>query len=609
MLVTRKNLPEVITKLSRSDHHGLDTETTGLRPYSGDRLFSLIISVSSGSYYFNFQHYEGIDELWVLDRTETFSRLSPLFKDPLRVWYIHNAKFDMAMLANEGIEIEGTIWDTEVGGRLLYNRYLKYSLDYLGEKIGYKKDDRVKEYIKNNKLYTWYSSPGKAKKKKQPHYDRVPFPLISEYGERDGEIAFKIGEYQKAKLQEFYTIIPENKLSKLIANETALVKTCFRMERIGIKIDREYCQRGFDAENKNALEAAKKFKELSGFEFVDSGKALAEAFTSAGEKYPTTEKGNPSFRQDVLEGFSSSLARLVLEHRSAIKRANTYYANFLYYADEYDRIHPNMRQGGTDTGRFSYSEPNLQNCPKDEPGSMKIRSAFIPTGSDWCLVMIDYDQMEYRLMLDYAGQMDVIEKIMNDGLDVHEATASLMGSTRQAAKTLNFLLLYGGGVEKLAKALGISIEKANQLKYRYFKALPKVKHFSRSVIDRAERRGFIFNQAGRICHFPQMINQKTGRKDRFSYRAPNHLIQGGCADIVRFAMTAIDEFLRGYRSRMLLQVHDELLFEVHKSELDIVPELRRIMERSYKYRNLPLTCGVDHSWNNWGDKLPGIPKN
>jgi DNA polymerase-1 len=265
-----------------------------------------------------------------------------------------------------------------------------------------------------------------------------------------------------------------------------------------------------------------------------------------------------------------------------------------------------MRQAGTDTGRFSYSDPNLQNVPKEESGTWRVRRAFRPTAPEWCLVMIDYAQMEYRLMLDYAGQMDVIRKILEEGLDVHQATSTSMDVDRTSAKTLNFMLLYGGGTAKLAAALGISIEKAGQLKHRYFKRLEKIRAFSRNIINKAEGRHFVFNWAGRVCHFPEVQTKKG--PDRLAFRAPNHVIQGGCADVVKRAMVRCHEFLRAYSSRMLLQVHDEIVFEVHRSELDIVPELRKIMETAYPHRHLPLTCDVEHSWTSWGDKVKGYPE-
>lgn len=606
MLVTKRNLSSVLESLRSESFYGLDTETNGLRIHQGDSLFSLIISTEREDFYFNFKEYDKLDRQWVLPRAETFQSLKPIFEDPEKTWAIHNAKFDLAALSQEGIEVAGTIWDTEVNGRLLYNRHLVYNLGALLKEVGREKDDTVETYVKDHKLYTWLKSPGKAKKAKKPHYDQVPFAIISKYGESDGANVRALAVHQEKALAEKAATIPKD-LPGLIENEKKIVKACFRMEKIGIKIDESFCQVGYEREKALADEAAQEFEAVSGCPLVDSGKALSRAFDAVGEKYPRTAKGNPSFKQDVLEGFTTPLAKLVLRYREASKRAGTYYANFLYFADEYSRVHPNMRQAGTDTGRFSYSDPNLQNCPKDEPGDFKVRSSFIPTSADWCFVMIDYDQMEYRLMLDYAAETGVIRQVLG-GMDVHEATAKLMGVSRQEAKTLNFMLLYGGGVAKLAAALGISIERANQLKRRYFKALEKVQRFTRRVIDTAERRGYVYNWAGRICHFPYLMNPRTGRKDRFAYKAPNHLIQGGCADVVRFAMTDIDQFLQGYRSRMLLQVHDELLFEVHKSELDIVPELKRIMEGAYPHKHLPLTCGVDHSWQNWGAKVAGFPK-
>lgn len=607
MLVTEKNLEKVIEALRKQDYLGLDTETTGLQSYLHDRLFSLVISSVDGSFYFNFQPYADLSAEWVLPREEAFTKLSVLFKDSEKTWYIHNAKFDLSILMHEPVAIAGRVWDTEVYGRLQYNRYMKYGLDSLCEKIGERKDPTVEDYISKHKLYTWDKALGKEKKAKLKHYDRVPFEIMSKYGEKDGDLVYKLGEHQRLELARMTALSPNGSLTRVIKNEAELTKVCFAMEKIGIKIDRNYCTRGYDYEIGRAEEAAGKFEAITGEKFVDSGKALAKAFDAVGEVYPRTEKGNPSFKQDVLEKFESPLAQLVLDNRKAIKKASTYYANFLYFSDPHDRIHPNMRQAGTDTGRFSYSEPNLQNVPKEEDSPMLVRSAFIPTSDEWCFVMIDYDQMEYRLLLDYAAQLDVISKVLG-GLDVHQATADRMGVSRKEAKTLNFLLLYGGGNEKLAHALDISVEKATSLKRSYFSQLPKIKSFTRKVIDRAETRGSIYNWTGRSYHFPFMKDPRTGKLSRFAHRSPNHIIQGGCADIVRYAMVECHAFLRDYRSRMLITVHDEILFEIHKSELDIVPELRNIMESAYPYKYLPMTCGVDHSWLNWGEKVKGLPQ-
>lgn len=606
MLVTRKDLAEVAEIFTETGRYGLDTETTGLRPYQGDRLFSLILSNDSHAYYFNFLAYQDLDEQWVLPREETFELLKPAFANHSTTWEIHNAKFDLHMLAREGVRIKGAVWDTEALGRILYNRHFSYNLKALAAQIGLKKSDAVEEHIKKHRLYTWLESPGKKKRAKQPHYDQVPFNIMAPYGETDGKVVHQLAAHQLKALKEVAAIVPNDKLTHLVNNEMRLTKTCFEMERVGIKIDKEYCDTAYGYEMARVEDCREEFHKLTGQDLVDSGKALEKVFEQEGETIYRTAKGNPTFTDEILERYDSPLVDIIRRYRSHSKNAGTYYANFIYFADPLDRIHPNMRQGGTDTGRFSYSEPNLQNVPKEETGELKVRRAFVPTSPDWCFVMIDYDQMEYRMMLDYAGQMDVIRKILDEGLDVHEATAALMGTDRKSAKTLNFLLLYGGGIDKLAAALGVTRLKAKQLKRQYFRSLPRVEDFTQKVMNTVERRGFIFNWAGRVNHFPKFRN-KEGKLDRFAYRGPNHLIQGGCADVVRMAMPNIQDYLAPHRSRMLLQVHDELLFEMHKSELHLVDDLRRIMETTYPHRHLPLTCGVDHSWVSWADKVPGNP--
>jgi len=177
----------------------------------------------------------------------------------------------------------------------------------------------------------------------------------------------------------------------------------------------------------------------------------------------------------------------------------------------------------------------------------------------------------------------------------------MCGISRKNAKTLNFGLLYGMGTEKLANALKLDEYEAFELKATYFGKLPRVKAFIRDVIKTAENRKYIKTWTGRKLHFP--------RKD-FAYKAPNHLIQGGCGDIARVAMNRLQSQLFGYESQMLVQVHDEILFEIHENEFAIVPDLVKVMEDVYSPRNgMKLTCGVEHSFTSWGkqDVIEGVP--
>jgi DNA polymerase-1 len=318
-------------------------------------------------------------------------------------------------------------------------------------------------------------------------------------------------------------------------------------------------------------------------------------FDAAGEKYPLTDKGNPSFAAEVLEGMESPVASIINQIRHHEKRAGTYYSSFLHYADRSNVIHQDMRQAGTETGRFSYRDPNLQNVPKedeeeDQATPFHVRESFIPRPGHF-YYSIDYKQMEYRMMLDYAGEMKLIAAVM-DGMDVHQATAELVGILRKHAKTLNFAILYGAGVDKIAKMLGMSKKEALELKMLYFEKLPRVHQFMRRVTKQGESRGFIFNWMGRRCHIAQ--------RD-WAYILPNHLIQGGCADVVKAAMNRIDDYLETFQTKMLLQVHDELLLETPFNESELALPIKMIMERIYEPQNgMILEASVEHSLKSWG---------
>ena len=241
-------------------------------------------------------------------------------------------------------------------------------------------------------------------------------------------------------------------------------------------------------------------------------------------------------------------------------------------------------------------------------------------------------------MLEYARQMDVIRKVQ-DGLDIHTATAEMMGVERKPAKTLNFMLLYGGGVVKLAMALfpvklgenelwamwrehnewkfepgdeailkRLTVNdweenlpwllEAQRLKNLYFEKLPMVESWVDRVKAAAKERGFVRDWTGRELYC---------KVKRFSYKMPNAIIQGGCSSVAKHALIQLDSFLQGKKSKPLVQVHDEILFKVHRDELDIVPNLKNIMENVFPYQHLKLTCSVSHSWESWGKLVDGAP--
>jgi DNA polymerase-1 len=489
--------------------------------------------------------------------------------------------------------INSKIFCTQAMARLVRNDLTSYSLANLGALIGHKKDDTVEKYIDAHKLYSLVDN-GKKQKEKLKHYDLVPFDIISAYGLRDGEVCFKLGEYIRKRLYE----INEEQLGlglksneELIKNEMALTKVIFKMEAVGIRINKEYCEEAFNYYLAEVNSAKKEFLELTGLEFSDSRKVLVPAFDKLALSYPKTEKGNASFKDEHLSKLDNPIANIIKKYRNAYKSAYTYYKNFIELSDKDGNIHTNLKQAGTTTGRMSCSAPNLQNVPKrKDTGKYKARAAFIPR-KDYFFAMLDYDQMEYRLFMDYAEEIELINKVLS-GLDVHTATAEMVETSRDVAKTINFLLLYGGGAGKLAGELGISIDLAKEYRNKYFQNLTAVKETSQLIVSTAENRGHIYNILGRRCFIPKKL----------AYKAPNYLIQGGCGDIVKRAMLSIDKFLEGKKSRMVLQIHDEILLEIHKDEYEIIDDIKEILVKSYEYKKLPLTAGADYSFTNWSEK-------
>ena len=606
MIVTLSNFQDVLERFKQPGDYALDTETTGLKWYANDKLFSIILADEADAYYFNFN--EEPDHLgnWAPYEYRLPRRFLSFFQSILDIkdslWFMHNAKFDKGMLSREGLHPAGTIHCTEAMARLINSNFKNYTLKECLKRMAQQtfqpvpqKDDVVKKYVQKHKLYIDVRVKGKEKPIREVHYHKVPFDIIAPYGLQDGVAERALGVQQRLWLGGMVQQI--EKSAGCITEERKLTKTLFPMEKAGMRINVPYVEKALDDELEVVKSVEKEYLALTGEAFVDSNIKFAAAFDALGLTYPRTEKGNPSFAKAALDEVDNPIANVIKDRRAAAKRASSYYSSFLYY-EHNGKIHANSRQGGAATGRMSYRDPALQTIPKldeDKIGSEKVRRCFIPD-PDSCLFMPDYDQMEYKMMLDAAGETEIINLIL-DGLDVHTATAMMMGVSRTAAKTINFMLLYGGGAAKLAAALGISEGEAKNLKRLYFEKLPNVRTWINMIQYRAKKQGYIVNWAGRKC----VIDRG------FEYKAPNYYIQGGCADVVKKAMNEIGDRLVG-ESEMLLQVHDELIFNVHKDELKICPMIVNIMQTIYPHKTLPLTVGAKHSWKSWGDPVYGYPK-
>jgi DNA polymerase-1 len=583
ILVNSTNLSEVADLIATSRYRSFDTETFGLD--YGKKMFSMMICTGEHSFYFNFHDYG--NGTTVLDKVKVLKALDNIISIEC-LWFMHNAKYDIHRLHYEDVQLDNDVHCTQVFARLEYNQHMLYSLEACCRRLKIPaKSDAVKAYIKKHKLFTWETVPGKSKRIKHMHYEKVPFDIMFEYGCIDAEITWLLGMHQ------IKNVVPELP-PELVQREYDLTKVCAKMEQRGVLTDIDYVTKGWEYEENRKRKIAQELKEQAGRQFKNGPKWLKETFDDFGIQYEVKpETGNPIFDKAAMGKIQHPIAKSVVKWRRADKYIGTYYSSFArHHRINAGVIHANIKMHGTDTFRFSYSDPNLQNVPKADEGDYDIyvRKCLVPR-ENHVLCAIDYRQQEVRLMLDYAGEKRLIKQV-NEGADVHQATAELVGVTRKQAKGVNFGLLYGMGVRKLAVVLGVSEKEAAEIRFAYFYKLPKVENFIYNVIQKARLKKKIKTWAGRYLHFPN--------KD-FAYKAPNHLIQGGCADMVRTAMVRVAPVFDGMESYPIIQVHDELLFELHRDEMDVVPKLTGHMKNIYKPINgMLMDCSVELSDTSWG---------
>jgi len=627
MIVTLQNFYEVLQELIGEDVIALDTETTGLRPYHGDRLFSLILATSKNVYYFNFNFASDISEQETLPRSY-LKELNPLFISPDIIWVGHNIKYDMHILAQEDIFLKGHIHDTMVTMRLIENDRFKYDLDSVAfDMLGEHKDSTVDDYIDEHGLWTKVVLQEGGDEEKIKHFDRVPFSLIVPYAEKDAVLALRLYYAQMAKLHEMSDNITKSNpglptIMNVYDNECELLPVVFDIERRGAKVDIDYCKRAV-AHYKDKLGwHTTEFERLTGKNFKDSGKLFQEIFLAEKDKWVMTKEKRtkkprkeafvpqPSFESDVLKTFSHPAAGVILEYRDA-KSHLDFFLGFLYHADKDGYIHADLQQDGTKTGRFSSREPNLQNMSKDEVEEgqeeidFPVRRAIITNDeNNYFSLSIDYKAAEYRLLVEYAQEKEWAKAIMA-GEDPHiwtrdkinERIPAAIHLNRSKAKNCSFAQVYGCGDGKLAEMIGHTAEVAKKIKEVYFSTLRGVQRLIDNVKKTSKNRGHIINWLGRIYYVRTYKNPKTGRMESTEYKTPNALIQGGVGDIVKKAMIEVAEYLRDKRSYMFLMVHDELDFYIHKEEKYVIPRIQEIMESVFPGKLIKMEVSIESGSN------------
>lgn len=567
----------------------LDTETTGLRWYKNSMPFSIILKARSS------------ENIFYLDLLGTYRDVShePLVREHVQLLQdaifcrsdlrlvMHNAKFDWHMLANLGIRIDCEVYDTMAMHSLVNNLADSYSLG----KLTGQKSDGVKDWIRKNPKLGKVRLPPTEKFPKGeliPAFWKVPLEILLPYAEQDVRATEDLYVWQQSMMKKFYgeDFCPAYHI------ELRATRTIWNAERRGILVDEAYTLAGRELELKKSLAATEEFEVLTGEKFVNSGKALGKIFTGLGIQLPRTEKGNVQCTAETLESIDHPVAQIIVDIRKPLKKISTYYDNFMKLRCKDGAIHTDFRQCGADTLRMSSSAPNCQNISAEDevepPPEYILRGCFKPR-EGYVLVSIDFQAQEMRCIIDSAGEAELAQKIIG-GEDVHQATADMMGVKRKPAKSIGFGIIYGMGNGKLAGSLRVPETEARRLKDLYFTKLPKVKRISHALMKFAEENGYIITRYGNRVYIEK----------GYEYKATNYYVQGSCAIHTKNAANLVDDCLRDMLSNILLLVHDELVLEIHKSEMYIIKTVKELMEKAYPHDILPMGTSEEVYSERWG---------
>jgi DNA polymerase I-like protein with 3'-5' exonuclease and polymerase domains len=602
-------MPDELKDLRDAKEVAIDLETND--PYlkelgSGNvtnkgHIAGVAVAVEGWSGYFPIHHEQGGN----MDRQLVLKWLQNVLNQENTRFIFHNAMYDVCWLRSAGLTIKGPIVDTMIAASLIDENRMSYQLNTLAKHyVGLGKDEKVlveaaKEYGLDAKADMW----------------RLPPMFVGQYAERDAESTLKLWQVLK---REMYN----QELMDVFTLETDLFPCLVDMRFKGVRVDLEKAQNIKLNLIKREEALIKKIKDLTGVEVeIMAARSIAKAFDKLKLPYDRTEKSKePSFTKNFLQNHPHELPQAIAEARELNKAHTTFIDSITKHAVK-GRIHADINQirsdaGGTVTGRFSMSNPNLQQIPARHPelGPM-IRSIFIPEGNHvWG--SFDYSQQEPRILVHYAklqnleGVDEIVDAYKSGDADFHQVVADMAGIKRKQAKTINLGLMYGMGKNKLMAELGLMKESAEKLIRQYHTKAPFVKKLMDNVSRKANDRGKIRTLLGRACHFdlwqpvqfgvfkPLPLEQARKEYDEplkraFTYKALNKLIQGSAADMTKRSMVAL------YKNGIIphIQIHDEVDISVESPEQ--AEKIIQIMESAVE---LQVPNKVDYeSGANWGD--------
>ncbi|ENV91722.1 DNA polymerase I [Acinetobacter bereziniae] len=582
---------KVFQRLSTAKRFAIDTETTSLDYRVAEMVgFSLAFDAHD-AYYIPLAHdYEGVPQQ--LNRETIIQQIKPILEDPNIEKIGHHLKYDAHIFENHGIHLQGWFFDTMLASYVLNSVATRHGMD-----------DVARVYL-SHLTTTFEQVAGKGAKQKT--FNQIDIETAGHYAAEDAHVTYRLYEVLERKLKE----IPE--LSGILHNiEMPVASVLTSMEENGIELDLKFLDQ-LSVDFANTIQNLEnQIIEIAGESFnVGSPKQVGEVlFEKLGLKGgKKTATGQYSTSEAVLEKIDHPITQLIIEYRGLTKLRSTYTEALVKQANnETHRVHTSYHQALTATGRLSSTDPNLQNIPIREEIGRQIRKAFIaPKGR--VLLAADYSQIELRLMAHFSQDEALVDAFKN-GQDVHRRTASevlgvalenVTSDQRRQAKAVNFGLLYGMSEFGLIRQLGFTREESQNYIKQYFHRYPGIYEYMQRTRQVALEQGFVETITGRRLYTPDIDARNMMVRKGAERAAINAPLQGSAAEIIKMAMIEVDKILPKDQAKLLLQVHDELVFEVDEAVADQVAEQIKDVMQKVVTLSVPLEVEVGQG-KNWGE--------
>lgn len=584
-----------LAQLQAAPLFAFDTETTSL-DYMEARVVGVSFAIEPGkAAYVPFGHdYLGAPTQ--LTEQQVLGKLKPLLEDPARLKVGQNLKYDRNVLQNHGIDLQGIAFDTMLESYVLNSTASRHDMDSLASK-----------YLGVDTI-SFEDIAGKGAK--QLTFNQIELEQAAPYAAEDADITLRLHQTLWGELSKQPT------LAKVFTEiELPLLPVLARMELLGTTIDPKLLHQQSQEIEVRLAELERQAHELAGQEFnLSSPKQLGEIlFVKLGLPIlKKTPKGAPSTAEEVLAELAETydLPRLLMEHRGLAKLKSTYTDKLpLMIKPQTGRVHTSYHQAVAATGRLSSTDPNLQNIPVRNEQGRRIRQAFIPSAG-YKLVAADYSQIELRIMAHLSGDKGLLTAFA-EGKDIHKATAAevfgvaldaVTTDMRRSAKAINFGLIYGMSAFGLAKQLGIGRAEAQKYMDLYFERYPGVLEYMERTRQQAEAQGYVETLFGRRLYLPDIKSRNAGLRKAAERAAINAPMQGTAADIIKRAMIAVDGWIRSITDgsiHMLMQVHDELVFEIREEKLEEYIALIKEKMSAAAELHVPLVveAGTGDNWD------------